>query len=262
MQTLAHISDRIPNGIYSSVLRFNRNEWARIIQKHGAVYAFQLARIWGSAGAVDLLVQLLSPGIIHAKGYVRLAFCLKQGARLRHAVRQISLSTKEPEIVERGVRPLADLQVNMDRSQALHQVRINKSWDALTMVRILNRWKLECITSKYEKVVRQGNARESVEEGIFNHKAFVRNQCRWVEETFLDRMFQPAQSDAHVIELAGRHVSSGANDGTVQRLKDSLDQIRLSCSWRANQQEAPLFTDEIQNDLLNIILPLEEVGDL
>ena len=75
-------------------------------------------------------------------------------------------------------------------------------------------------------------------------------------------MFQPAQSDAHVIELAGRHVSAGTNDGTVQRLKDSLDQIRLSCSWRANQQEAPLFTDEIQNDLLNINLPLEEVGDL
>ena len=262
MQTLAHISDRIPYGIYSSVLCFNRNEWARIIQKHGAVYAFQLARIWGSAGAVDLLVQLLTPGVIHAKGYVRLAFCLKEGARLGHAVRQISAATKEPEIVQRRIRPLADLQMNMDRREAFHQVRINKSWNAFTMVRILYRWKLECITSKYEEVVRQGNARESIQEGIFDHKTFVRNQCRWVEETFLDGMFQPAQSDAPLIELRRCDVGPGTNDGTVQRLKDSLDQIRLSCSWRANQQEAPLFTDEIQNDLLNINLPLEEVGDL
>ena len=57
-------------------------------------------------------------------------------------------------------------------------------------------------------------------------------------------------------------MSSGTNDGTVQRLKDSLDQIRLSCSRRSDEEKRFLFTDEIQNDLLNINLPLEEVGDL
>ena len=74
-------------------------------------------------------------------------------------------------------------------------------------------------------------------------------------------MTKPAQSDP-AIELAGRYVSSGANDGTVQRLKDSLDQIRLPSSRRPPQQEAPLFTAELQNDLLDINLPLAQDDDV
>ena len=82
-----------------------------------------------------------------------------------------------------------------------------------------------------------------------------------LKKTFLDPVLEPAQSDPG-IELRRCHMSSRANDNVVQQLKDSLDQIRLSCSWRSHEEKGLLFTDEIQNDLLNINLPLEEVGDL
>ena len=74
-------------------------------------------------------------------------------------------------------------------------------------------------------------------------------------------MLQPRQS-LPMIELRTRHMSPRADDGVVHKLKDSLEQIRLSCARRAEEQEGVLFTREIQDDLLDVTLPLAENSDV
>ena len=57
-------------------------------------------------------------------------------------------------------------------------------------------------------------------------------------------------------------MSSGSHDRVVEKLKDSLDQIRLSCARRAKEEKGLLFTHEIQNQLLDVTLPLAEDRDV
>ena len=109
-------------------------------------------------------------------------------------------------------------------------------------------------------MVIERNAANDVQEGIFHHEKFVKYQ-RAFEKTVLDPVLQPAQS-LPMIELRSRHMSPRADDGVVHKLKDSLEQIRLSCSWRAEEQEGALFTREIQDDLLDVTFSFTEDRDV
>ena len=77
----------------------------------------------------------------------------------------------------------------------------------------------------------------------------------------LELMLEPRQSEP-MIELRSRHVSTRHSDDTVERLKDSLEQIRLSCARTTVNEETPLFTRELQSQLLDITFPLPEDRDL
>ena len=109
-------------------------------------------------------------------------------------------------------------------------------------------------------MVIERNAAYDVQEGIFHHEKFVKYQ-RAFEKTILDPVLQPAQS-LPMIELRTRHMSPRADDGVVHKLKDSLEQIRLSCAWRAEQEEGVLFTREIQDDLLDVTFSFTEDRDV
>ena len=138
------------------------------------------------------------------------------------------------------------------------------------MIKIIYRWKLAVITRKYHKVVVERNAAYDVQEGIFHHKKFVQYQ-RAFEEAVLNPMLQPAQSPP-AIELRTCNVGASTNGGdvagravsnrTVQQLKDSLEQIRLSCARRAEEKKTPLLTRELQDKLLDIAIPLPEDRDV
>ena len=58
------------------------------VKQNGAVAAFEQLRRLGSKTSVGFLIDLLAPGIITAEGYVWLAFALKYGSRLSHAMLQ------------------------------------------------------------------------------------------------------------------------------------------------------------------------------
>ena len=57
-------------------------------------------------------------------------------------------------------------------------------------------------------------------------------------------------------------ITSTTLNDTVQQLKDSLEQIRLSCARRAEEKKTPLLTRELQDKLLDIALPLPEDRDV
>ena len=104
-------------------------------------------------------------------------------------------------------------------------------------------------------MVVERNAAYDVQEGIFHHEKFIKYQ-RAFEEAVLNPMLQPAQSPP-AIELRTCNVSSRADDGVVQKLKDSLEQIRLSCARRAEEKKTPLLTRELQDELLDIVHPVD-----
>ena len=158
--------------------------------------------------------------------------------------------------MQESIRPLAHIQFDTDRRQAVQKVRPQEGRNALAMMRIVYRWKLAVITRKNEELVRERNATQGSQESLLHHKAFIAYQ-RVRESSVLNLMLQPRESEP-MIELRSRYVSSGHRDGTVDRLKDSLDQIRFSCAGTAVNEETPLFTRELQSQLLDITLPLPE----
>ena len=121
------------------------------------------------------------------------------------------------------VRALANIQFNTDGRDDFQEIARHERRHAITMIRVLYRWKLSVISRKYHKVVVERNLCQDVQEGIFHHEKFVKYQ-RAFGKTFLDPVLEPAQSDPG-IELRRCHMSSRADDGVVQNLKDSLDQI-------------------------------------
>ena len=257
MQMIRHFGDCIPDGVCNPVYRFRTNEVRALVQQYGAVSAFQLCRMFGCKRSVDILVDLLSAGIIHRQPYVRLAFAIKHGSGLAQTIVKRVTAAQEPEFMQEGIRPLAHIQLDADGRQAVQEIRPQEGRDALAMMRIVYRWKLAVITRKNEELVRERNATQGSQESLLHHKAFIAYQ-RVRESSVLDLMLQTRESETPMIELRSRYVSSGHRDGTVDRLKDSLDQIRLSCARTTVNQEPPLFTREVQSQLLDIALPFDE----
>ena len=176
MQLLTHFGDRIPYGICNAVVRLNANQWRAMIQQYGPVFALQQARIFGGQAAVAFLIDLLTPGIINRQGYVRLAFCLKHATGLVHTLRKTSRATKQAEVVQPEVRALTDIQFNTDGRDDFQEIARHEQRHAITMIRVLYRWKLSVISRKYHKVVVERNLCEDVQEGIFHHEKFVKYQ--------------------------------------------------------------------------------------
>ena len=135
--------------------------------------------------------------------------------------------------MQRQVASLADVQLDPHWCDGFEQIARHERRDALIMIKVMYRWQLAVITRKYHKVVVERNAAYDVQEGIFHHEKFVKYQ-RAFEKTVLDPVLQPAQG-LPMIELRTRHMSPRTDDGVVHKLKDSLEQIRLPCSWRADK---------------------------
>ncbi len=66
-------------------------------------------------------------------------------------------------------------------------------------------------------------------------------------------MLHPRQSHCG-IELGTRSVRSATNDGVINQMNATLQQMRISRTWSAIEEEAALFMDEIQDQLLDINL--------
>ena len=188
MQLISNVGDRVPYGICNAVLNLRPNQWRALIQQYGPVFAFQQARLFGGQAAVDILIDLLSPGICHRQGYVRLAFCLKQGSRLAKTIAKLPRPTQEPEVVQPCIRALTDIQIDPNWCDGFHQIARHKCRHALTMVRILYRWKLAIISRKYHKTAIERTSAYDVQEEIFTQKSLVKYQ-RVFEKPFWIRCF-------------------------------------------------------------------------
>ena len=210
MQLISNVGDRVPYGICNAVIRLNANQWRALVQQYGPVFALQQARLFGGSAAVAFLIDLLTPGIINRQGYGRLAFCLKHATGLVHTIRKRSRATKQTEVMQPDVRALTFVQFNTDGRDDFQEIARHERRDAITMIRVLYRWKLSVISRKYHKVIVERNLGDDVQKSIFHHPYFIKAQ-RAFEVPLLHTMLEPAQSDP-CIELRSCHVGARANE--------------------------------------------------
>ena len=109
---------------------------------------------------------------------------------------------------------------------------------------------LRVVTGKNHLSTSQRNLGNHVKQGNLAHKAFVKAQ-RALEVAFLDPMLQSGQGLPGV-ELACRNVRTGRASDTLQLLQTTTHEMRLADARRPVQQEVPLFTGELQRQLLDV----------
>ena len=254
MKSLVFDGDHsIPNTIQDVVRYTASHQFKAWVQQYGTIAAFQQLRILGSQTAVGFLVDLLSPGIISAQGYARLAFALKLGTRLSHTVLERLTTAKHVESVEAGTAALTDIQFNADRGQALEEVRVNETRD---VVKYFYWWQLRVIARKEHEIAMQREFCEHVQERSLAHKYLIDAQRR-IEETLLDPVLQPRECLSG-IELTTRNVSSGGDCAVIQQLQAFPRQEAFPAAWGAVQAETPLFTCELQSQLDDVRFSLAE----
>ena len=120
-------SNSVPDSIQDAIAYQTTHQFKAWVKQYGSVFAFEQLRTLGSKAAVGFLIDLLAPGVVSAQGYVRLAFALKMGSRVSHAVLQRLTTAKHVEAVQERAAVLADSQLDPDGSQALVQVGINET---------------------------------------------------------------------------------------------------------------------------------------
>ena len=176
MKSLVFDGDHsIPNTIQDVVRYTASHQFKAWVQQYGTIAAFQQLRILGSQTAVGFLVDLLSPGIISAQGYARLAFALKLGTRLSHTVLERLTTAKHVESVEAGTAALTDIQFNADRGQALEEVRVYKTRD---IVKYFYWWQLRVIARKEHEIAMEREFCEHVQERGLAHKYLVDGELK------------------------------------------------------------------------------------
>ena len=109
---------------------------------------------------------------------------------------------------------------------------------------------LRVVTDKNHLGTSQGNLCNHVKQGNLAHKAFVKAQ-RALEVSFLDPVLETGQGFPG-IELPTRHVRTGTASDTLQLLKTTTHEMRLADARWPVQQETPLFTRELQRQLLDV----------
>ena len=119
---------------------------------------------------------------------------------------------------------------------------------------------LRVVTGKNHLSTSQRNLGNHVKQGNLAHKAFVKAQ-RALEVSFLDPVLETGQGFPG-IELPTRNVRTGAAGHTLQLLQTTLHEMRLADTRWPVQEVTPLFTSELQSQLLDITFPLPEDRDL
>ena len=160
----------IPNTIQDAIAYQTAHQFKASVQKYGSVFAFEQLRTLGSKAAVGFLVDLLAPGIVSAQGYVRLAFALKMGSRVSHAVLERLTTATHVETVQKRVRPFTDCQLEADGSQALVQVTVDETRH---VAKYFYWWQLCVVARQQHEIALERELCEYVQERSLAHKAFV-----------------------------------------------------------------------------------------
>ena len=214
----------VPDGVQNAMRYAAAYPWQAWVKQNGTVAAFQQLRRLGGQTTVRFLVDLLAPGIITAEGYVWLAFALKYGSCLSHTMLQGLATAKHVEVVQERTRALTDVQLDDDGSQALEQVRVEKTGD---VIKYFYWWQLRVVAAKEHKDAMERELGQHIQERGLCHEYLI-NAKRAVEESLLDPVLQPRECFGG-IELATRHVSTRSYC-TVDEFETLLDQSRLATS--------------------------------
>ena len=125
----------------------------------------------GSQALVGELVDFLTASVIKSQTNVGLALALKASARLRHHCLERARAAALVEPVQAGVRPLADRELNSDRSQLLHKVGVHKGRRRHPVPEVADGRELRIVSTQEHMSATQGKLGHDVEQGHFAHKS-------------------------------------------------------------------------------------------
>lgn len=240
----------IPYGVQYGMCYFAANQWRALVQQHGAVFCLQQLRAGGSEALVGSLIDFLTTSIIKSQTNVGLALALKTSACLRHHCVERARAAKSIEPMQAGVRALANCQFDANGGQFSHEIGIQERRGRDAMPEIADGRELRVVTGKNHLGTSQRNLGNHVKQGNLAHKAFVKAQ-RALEVSFLDPVLETGQGFPG-IELPTRNVRTGTAGHTLQLLQTTLHEMRLADTRWPVQKETPLFTSELQGQLLDI----------
>ena len=117
-------------------------------------------------------------------------------------------------------------------------------------------WQLSVIPRQADMGASQRHLGDHVQQRHLVHKAFVKAK-RALEVSLLNPVLETGQGLAG-LELPTRHVRTGAASDTLQLLKTTTHEMRLADARRPVQEEVPLFTSELQSQLLDVSFTFTE----
>ena len=149
------------------------NQWRALVQEYGPVFCLQQLRAWGSQALVGFFVDPLTPTIVKSQTNIGITLALKAAASFRHHCLERAAAAEHIEVVQRGVRPLADIQFNAYGSQLLHQVGNHEAGRDHVMPEIADGCELSIVPSKNHERFREPDLGDDVKKRAFAHEYFV-----------------------------------------------------------------------------------------